>query len=155
MQERGTKRGTPQEWKQPLETVGGPLQKVDVDTDLRKQEVTTDALLKNEANTQEIESVNIGSNESCIREDLAQDKMIFSEESSRAMFEMGNVELIELKKTSIQCPSCLHLYVVKNIRPDKNVMNHITKAFEALKALCYRTSPIITRSSKCGQNPWQ
>ena len=80
----------------------------DVDTDLREQEVTADALLKNEANTQEMERVKIGSNKICIREDLAKDEMIFSEKSSRAIFEMGNVELIEVKKTSIQCPSCLH-----------------------------------------------
>ena len=60
--------------------------KVDVGTDLSGQEVTTDTLLKNEANTQEIERVKIGSNEMCIREDLAKDKMIFSEESSRAMW---------------------------------------------------------------------
>ena len=35
--------------------------------------------------------------------------MIFSEEASRAVCEMGNTELIELKQTSatIQCPSCL------------------------------------------------
>ena len=81
---------------------------MDGGTGLSGQEVTTDALLKNEANTQEIERVKIGSNKICIREDLAKDKMTFSEESSRAIFEMGNVELIDLKKTSIQCPSRLH-----------------------------------------------
>ena len=81
---------------------------MDVGTDLRGQEVTTDALLKNEANSQEFERVKTGSHKICIREDQAKDKMIFSEESSRAIFGMGNVELIELKKTSIQCPSCLH-----------------------------------------------
>ena len=68
---------------------------MDVDTDPREQEVSTDALLKNEANTQEIERVEIGTKKICIREDLAKDKMIFGEESSRAVFEMGNV-LIEL-----------------------------------------------------------
>ena len=40
----------------------------------------------------------------CIYEDLAKDKMMFSEVSTRAIFEMGNVELIELKKSSVQCP---------------------------------------------------
>ena len=81
---------------------------MDVGTYLSEQEVTTDALLKNEANTQEIKRVTKGSNKIHIREELAKDKMIFSEESSRAIFGMGNVELIELKTTSIQCPSCLH-----------------------------------------------
>ena len=82
--------------------------KVDVDTELSGQEVTTDALLKNEANTQEIERVKTGSIKIYIRADLAKDKTIFSEESSLAIFGMGNVELIELKKTSIRCPPCLH-----------------------------------------------
>ena len=36
--------------------------KVDVGTHLSEQEVVTDALLKNEANTQDIERVKIGSN---------------------------------------------------------------------------------------------
>ena len=81
----------------------------------------------NEANTQEIERVQIGSNKICIREDLAKEKMVFSKESSRAIFEMGNVELIELKKSPIQCPSCFH-YVFegtllckcgKQIKPDQ------------------------------------
>ena len=47
-----------------------------------------------EANTQEIERVKIGSNKICIHEDPAEEKMVFSNESSRAVFEMGNVELI-------------------------------------------------------------
>ena len=50
----------------------------------------------------------IVSNKICIREDPVEDKTVFSEESSRAIFELGNVELIELKKSTIQCPSCLH-----------------------------------------------
>ena len=82
---------------------------MDVDTDLRVQEVAQGALLQDEANTQEINSVKAGSNKISIRNDQTKDKMIFSEESSRTIFEMGNVELIELKTTSetIQCPSCL------------------------------------------------
>ena len=43
----------------------------------------------------------------CSREDLAKEKIVFSQESSRAIFEMGNVEVIELKTSLIQCPSCL------------------------------------------------
>ena len=38
--------------------------------------------------------------------------MMYSHESGQAIFEMGNVELIELKTSRIQCPSCLH-YVFK------------------------------------------
>ena len=61
--------------------------KVDVG-DPRGQEVITNALLKNDAKTQEIERVKIGSNQICIPEDFAKDKMIFGEESRRAVFEM-------------------------------------------------------------------
>ena len=62
----------------------------------------------NEANTQEIERGKNGSNKFCIHEDPAKEKMVFSKESSRAVFEMDNVDLIELKKSRVQCPSCLH-----------------------------------------------
>ena len=34
--------------------------------------------------------------------------MVFGQESSQAVFEMGNVELIEFKTSMIQCPSFLH-----------------------------------------------
>ena len=71
---------------------------VDVGTHVSEHEVITVAFSNNEANTQDIERVKIGSNKICIREDLATDMMVFSKESSRAVFEMGNVELIELKK---------------------------------------------------------
>ena len=84
------------------------VSKVDVGTHLSEREVITDAFSNNEANTQEIERAKIGSKKICIRDDQAEEKMVFSKESSRAVFEMGNVELIELKKSSVQCPSCLH-----------------------------------------------
>ena len=69
------------------------------------KEVSTDALLKSEdvkedtaeTNTKAIERIKSGSNKICVREDLAKEKMMFSQESSQAIFEMGNVELIELK----------------------------------------------------------
>ena len=50
-----------------------------------------------ETSTKVIERIESGSHKICIREDLAKEKMMFSQESSQAMFEMGNVELIELK----------------------------------------------------------
>ena len=51
----------------------------------------------------------MGSCAKSIRNDLSKGKIIFSEESSLAIYEMGNMELIELKQTSatIQCSSCL------------------------------------------------
>ena len=67
--------------------------------------------------------------------------MVFSKESSRAVFEMGNVELIELKKSSIQCPSCLQRVFEgtllckcgKLIKPEQDVMSRIKEAFEIQK----------------------
>ena len=69
---------------------------------LTEREALTDT------NTKEIERIKIGSNKICIRKDLAKEKMVFSKESSCAVFAMGNLELMELKKSSIQCPSCFH-----------------------------------------------
>ena len=87
-----------------------------VDTHLGNTEVCTNALLKNEAvkeeitetKTKAIERIKSGSHKICVREDLAKEIMMFSQESSQAIFEMGNVELIEFKTSRIQCPSCLH-----------------------------------------------
>ena len=50
----------------------------------------------------------VGSCTKSLRNDLSKGTMIFSEESRRAIYEMGNMELIELKQTfaTIQCSSC-------------------------------------------------
>ena len=63
-------------------------------------------LWKNRPNTEVMERINIGSNKMCVRSDLAKKNMMFSQESCQAIFEMGYVELIELKKSIVQCPSC-------------------------------------------------
>ena len=63
----------------------------------------------NEIN-EKLEKFGIGSCTKSIRNgSKKKGDMIFNEESSRAIFEMGNVELIKLRQTSatIQCPSCL------------------------------------------------
>ena len=94
-----------------------------------------------------------------MREDLAKEKMVFSKESRQAIFRMGNVELVELKKSTIQCPSCLH-YVFEGtflcncgmlLKVDPDAINQIKEAFEILKAP-FRSSPISTRGSKRGPN---
>ena len=77
-----------------------PTSEATDDTHLTLKEELTDT------NTKAIERIKIGSNKICIQEDLANEKMMFSTESSQAIFNMGHVELIELKKTTIQCPSC-------------------------------------------------
>ena len=101
---------------QVLENRTQSISQMDVDTHLSDKEVSTNGFLKNEAVKEKThryeykshERIKIGSNKICIREDLATEKMVFSQESSQAVFEMGNVELIELKSSVIQCPSCLH-----------------------------------------------
>ena len=61
-----------------------------------------------EKNTDVMERINIGSNKICTREDLAKENMMFSQESSQAIFDICNVELMELKNSRIQCSSCPH-----------------------------------------------
>ena len=81
---------------------------------------------------------------------------MFSQESSQAIFEMGNVELIELKTSRIQCPSCLHYGFQgtiicacgKHIRPDRELIRRIKAAFEILKEPYFRTSVGTSRGYK-------
>ena len=94
---------------------------MNVDAHLSDKEVSTDALVKDEAVKEEFtetkkkatERTKIDSNKVCIREGLAKEKMVFSQESSQPILEMGNVELIELKTSRIQYPSCLHFVFFK------------------------------------------
>ena len=88
---------------------------------------------------------------------------MFSQESSQVIFEMGNVEFIELKTSRIQCLPCLH-YVCKgtilcacgkHIRPDQEMIRHINAAFEILKAPFFRASVVTSRRYKHGPNLWQ
>ena len=103
----------------------------------RKNEAVKEELT--DTNTQATERIKIGSNKICIREDLAKEKMVFSQESSQAIFEIGNVELVELKTSMIQCPSCLH-YVFegtllcrcgKHIRHDLDMRRRIKAALKS------------------------
>ena len=117
---------------------------------------------KMKQNNQHVNKVKAGSNKISIRNDLAKDGMIFSEESRRAICEMGHVELIELKQTSetTPCPSCLkHVFegmtmcqCGKLLRPNKSTLDRIRAA---LKAPYCRTAPSISRGKKCGHNRWQ
>ena len=42
---------------------------------------------------------------------LANESMVFSQESAQAIQDMVNVELIELRTSKIQCPSCKHAVI--------------------------------------------
>ena len=80
----------------------------------------------------------MGSCAKSIRNDLSKGKMIFSEETSRAIYEKGNMELVELKQSSAtsQCPSCLkHVPEGLNmcqcdvwLRPNQSTMERIRAA---------------------------
>ena len=102
----------------------------------------------------------MGSNTKPIRNDLS-----ISEELSRAINEMGNMELIELRQTSatIQCPSCL-----KHVPEGLNMVNAASgfdpikvrwaeseKHLQRQKAPYNLASKIISRGKQSGHNPWQ
>ena len=133
---------------------------MDVDSHLSDKVVTTNALVKNEAVKEEltdtitkaIERINIGSNKICLRQDLAKEKMVFGQESSQAICEMGNVELMELMRSMIRCPSCLHYFFKGTILCR---CGESKAAFEVLKAPCFRTSAINARGYKHGPTLWQ
>ena len=82
--------------------------------DLRKEEYLKMLSYKmkrrlNEIN-EKLEKFKMGLCANSIRNELSKGKMIFSEETSRAICEMGNMELIALKQTlaTLQCLSCLY-----------------------------------------------
>ena len=95
-----------------------------------------------------LEQLRIGSCTKSIRNDLSRSNMIFSDESRRAVYEMGNLEVIELRQTlaTVRCPSCLkHVPEGVNmcpcgvwLRPNQSVKDRIRAAFAALKTPYYR-----------------
>ena len=121
---------------------------------LAPSEAVTGEEAPTDTNTKEIERIKIGSNKICIREDQAKEKMVFSKETSHAISEMGNEELLVWKKSSIQCLSWFH-YVFEGtflcncgglLKLDPDSINRTKEAFEILKALC-RAFSIFTGCS--------
>ena len=110
-----------------------------------------------------LERIKIGSNKICIRSDLAKKNMMFSQESCQASVEMGNVELIELKKSRVQCPSCLHHVFEgtkicscgKHIKSNQEMIQRIGKAFEVLKKPFFRASHPNSGGCEHGSHLWQ
>ena len=88
--------------------------------------------------------------------------LVFSREYRQATLNKGNVELIELTKSTILCPSCAHdvfegTFVCncgEVLKLDQDAINRIKEAIDNLKVL-FRTSPIPTRSAEYGPSPWQ
>ena len=70
--------------------------KMDVDTQVNTHALLKDGTVKEEfteTNSEAIDNIKMGSNKNCTRDNLAKEKMVFSQESSQAIFDMGNVEL--------------------------------------------------------------
>ena len=127
--------------------------------------VSQDAILQDGEKMKEIdkklEKWRVGSCTKSIRNDLSKNIMIFSEESSLAFFEMGNMGWVELRQTSatVQCPSCLkHVPEGLNmclrgvwLRPNQSTMDRFRAAFAALTS----TTITMSRWTKRGHNQWQ
>ena len=119
--------------------------------------------MKEEANTEAIDKIKMASNKICIRNDLAKKNMMFSAVSCQAIMDMGNVELIELKKSRVQCPTCLH-YVFegtilcscgKHIKSNQEMIDRLRNAFDILKTPFFRASRPNSRCYKHGYQLWQ
>ena len=86
------------------DSVSAVDQKPQVEIDLRVAGVSQDAILQNKKKMKEInkqlEMLRIGSCTKSIFNDLSKGNTIFSEESRGAIYELGNLELIELRQTS-------------------------------------------------------
>ena len=110
-----------------------------------------------------MERIKIGSNKICIRNDLAKKNMTFSQESCQAILEMGNVELIELKKSRVQSPSCPHSVFEgtifcscgKRIRSNQEMIQRTGKDFDVLNTPFFPASHPNSRGYKHGSQLWQ
>ena len=91
--------------------------------------------------------------------------MIFSEESSRLIYEMGNMELFEVGQISvtIQCHSCLK-HVPEGLklcacgvclRPDEDTINRIKARFQALIVPYHLARVNRARGKKHGDQQWK
>ena len=67
---------------------------------------------------------------------------------------MGNVELIELKKSRVQCPEVI-CSCGKHIKSNQEMTQRIRKSFEVLKMSVFRASHPNWRGYKHGSQLWQ
>ena len=113
-----------------------------------------------------LEKLKMGSCEKCIRKDWKkEDEMIFSEKSSRAIHEMGNMEMIELKHTSAttQCPSCLkhilkgheHVSMWRIATTQSKYAGRNQNSICSVENSLLRTEVVQSKRLKRGHNPWQ
>ena len=97
-----------------------------VDTQINLQALLKDENVKEEiaeTNTEDIDKIKMGSNKICIRDDVAKENMVFSQECSQAVFNMGNIEemqdampIMSTLKGTILCARGKH------IRPDQEMI---------------------------------
>ena len=140
----------PGNWEQSISTKD-EIHTVDVD-------VTTSTFPSEDANNQIIERIEVGSKKICIREDPVKESMEFSQESTQAVQDSGNVELIELRPSEIQCPSCGHAVFKETIictygklfRPNQEMIQRVKAAFHILKPLYFRTSSVTSKGCNHG-----
>ena len=116
--------------------------------------MSQDAIFQDEEETDEInekmKKLKMGSSAESIRNDVSKRNMIFSEESSRANYETGNMEIIELRQTSAttQGLSCLkHVLEGMNmcqcgvwVRPNQSTLDRICSFDNSL--LPYRSDSV-------------
>ena len=127
---------------------------------------TACAILKDEEQMKEInkklEKLKSGCSTKSVRDDLKRKgDMIFSEESSRVIYEVGNLELMELRQTSATIQCLKHVPEGLNLcprgvwlRPIQDAMDRIKARSEALITLYYRAN-FHSRGKRHEHNQWQ
>ena len=120
--------------------------------DLHVDGIPQEAILNDEIQMKDIketlQKLQIGSQMQSMRHDLNKEDMIFCKESSKAIYEMGNVELIELRQTTstVQCRPCwkhipegvLQCLCGNWLKPDEHRVNQIKLRFAELVRPYYR-----------------
>ena len=138
-------------WKLVRATEHSVQKQPEFENDLRPVGVRQDAIFEDEVQMKEINEklvkLKSGSCPKSIRDDLKDDNLTFGEESSRVIYEMGNMELIELRRTTdtVQSHSCLsHVPTGLKfcqcgvcLRPDEETISRIRATFQALTAPYY------------------
>ena len=134
-------------------------EKPQFEIDLREEWVSHDAILQDEEKMVEIneklEKLILGSCAESIRNDLSKGSMLFSKKSSRAVNEVGNMEMTELRQISaiVQCLSCPKRVLEGMnmcqcgvwLRPNQSTLGWIRITFAALQAPYYRIAVIQSR----------
>ena len=108
-----------------------------------------------------VEKFGKGSHTKSLREDLRkpENSMIFSEESSRIIHELGNSELYEFGQSPApSLPFMLQGHaggisvLSMCLRPDEATITRIHGRFETLSVLLFRPNK-PTKGKKCGESP--